>query len=131
MRFQAQGGAERIDLHNGAIVKEDASVNGWRIAIEDDEKQVGFVSAGSFFEGIGVIWFTEVRLEFRRRGFGRKLLKTAMRKLLEDGMKEIILYVDDDDKTPNRERNKTAANMLYDGMGFREIDRLYSYASRR
>jgi ribosomal protein S18 acetylase RimI-like enzyme len=43
------------------------------------------------------------------------------------GAGELILFVDDDDTDPRSDRNRAAANRLYDRAGFTEIDRLHSY----
>lgn len=45
--------------------------------------------------------------------------------LSDQGAREVILYVDDDE--PGGERDRTAANRLYDTSGFTEVDRLHSY----
>ncbi|OEJ23066.1 hypothetical protein AR457_38430 [Streptomyces agglomeratus] len=54
-------------------------------------------------------------------------LGSALDALTGLGAKEPILYVDDD-APPGEERDRTAANRLYESAGFTEIDRLYSYA---
>ncbi|GAA4935844.1 hypothetical protein [Actinoplanes utahensis] len=45
--------------------------------------------------------------------------------LADLGASEAILYVDDD--ASGIDRDRTAANRLYDRSGFTEIDRLHSY----
>ncbi len=129
MRMQPSPG--RFCLDEQVTIAEDQAVRGWHFSILENAREIGFVSAGALFPGIGVIWLIEVEKEHRRRGLGRKLLETAMAKLIAEGATEIILYVDDDDKAEGSERNKTAANTLYDSIGFEEIDRLYSYDLKR
>ncbi|MEJ0039484.1 MAG: GNAT family N-acetyltransferase [Gammaproteobacteria bacterium] len=72
-----------------------------------------------------MIWFIWLDKECRGRGLGRKLLGSALLQLQVQRMQEVILYVDDDEK--GGERDRTAANRLYDSIGFTEIDRLVSY----
>ncbi|NRP74651.1 Mycothiol acetyltransferase [Ensifer psoraleae] len=123
--------SRELSTLEGAVIKVDESVHGWRISAQEGDKEIGFVSAGSLFQGIGVIWLIEVEKEYRGQGVGRKLLGTAIKQLRSHGAGEIILYVDDDDRVPGSERNRTAANRLYDSVGFKEIDRLFSYDFKR
>ena len=116
------------DLPDARIV-EDESVHGWRISAHEDGQELGFVHAGSLFDGIGVVWLIEVEKEHRRRGLGRRLLGGALTMLAKHGAEEFILYVDDD--APGSERDRAAANRLYDSVGFIEIDRLHSYELSR
>jgi ribosomal protein S18 acetylase RimI-like enzyme len=88
-----------------------------------------FECSGAPVGGIGVIWWIEVQPEARGAGIGRHLVDTALDLLWKSGAREAILYVDDDE--PGAERDRTAANRLYDACGFVEVDRLYSYIRRR
>ncbi|MEV6394525.1 GNAT family N-acetyltransferase [Streptomyces sp. NPDC051907] len=77
-------------------------------------------------QGTGVLWWIEVAPEARGHGIGRAVLGSALDVLAGLGAREVILYVDDD-APPGDDRDRTAANSLYDSSGFEEIDRLYSY----
>ncbi|WP_051079410.1 GNAT family N-acetyltransferase [Amycolatopsis methanolica] len=57
----------------------------------------------------------QVRIEARGRGVGRALLGSALQLPTEPGASEVILFVDDE---PGGERDRTAANRLYDASGF-------------
>lgn len=127
MRVTSDVALSKTAAFGPALVKDDESVAGWQVTIEDEGVTLGSATIGSMFPGIGVIWLIEVQREHRRKGIGRKLMGSAVRVLSANGAKEIILYVDDDDKDPSSDRNKTAANALYDSIGFEEVDRLFSY----
>ncbi|MFD7235946.1 GNAT family N-acetyltransferase [Streptomyces syringium] len=68
--------------------------------------------------------------EARGRGLGRLLLGSVLEALTALGATEVVLYVDDDEP-PGGERDRTAANALYDSAGFTEVDQLWSYSLRR
>lgn len=55
------------------------------------------------------------------------MLGSALEILDELGATEVILYVDDDAPLGD-DRDRTAANSLYESAGFTEINRLYSYS---
>lgn len=57
---------------------------------------------------------------------GRALLGSALDLLVGLGAKQVIVYVDDDDPS-DPERDRTAANALYDSVGFTEVERLLSF----
>ncbi|MGX8904604.1 GNAT family N-acetyltransferase [Streptomyces netropsis] len=85
---------------------------------------------GDPVRGVGVLWWIEVTPEARGRGLGRLLLGSALETLTALGATEVVLYVDDDEP-PGGERDRTAANALYDSAGFTEVDQLWSYSRRR
>ncbi|NUL34508.1 hypothetical protein HRW09_34470 [Streptomyces lunaelactis] len=58
---------------------------------------------------------------------GRAMLGSALEMLDKLGTTEVILYVEDDAPLGD-DRDRTAANSLYESAGFTEIDRLYSYS---
>ncbi|MEU2490963.1 GNAT family N-acetyltransferase [Streptomyces sp. NPDC007883] len=76
--------------------------------------------------GTGVLWWIGVEPHARGRGVGRAVLGSALGVLRGLGATEVILYVDDD-APPGDERDRTAANALYESAGFMEVDRLHSY----
>ncbi|MFD3442347.1 hypothetical protein ACFWU3_33190 [Streptomyces sp. NPDC058685] len=55
------------------------------------------------------------------------MLGSALETLAGLEAREAILYVDD--APPGDERDRTAANSLYESAGFTEVDRLYSYST--
>lgn len=78
------------------------------------------------FEGLGVLWWIETNEAHRGHGYGRTALDEALATLASRGAAEVILYVDDDDRSGERDRRPAKA--LYASVGFREVDRLWSYS---
>ncbi|MGP3985141.1 GNAT family N-acetyltransferase [Streptomyces sp. KR80] len=97
-----------------------------RLEVHEHGKAIAEAVIGRPMDGIGVLWRIEVQPSARRRGLGRAMLGTALDHLAGLGAAEVILYVDDD-TSPGAERDRTAANSLYESAGFSEIDRLHSY----
>ncbi|OEJ21162.1 hypothetical protein AR457_41405 [Streptomyces agglomeratus] len=105
----------------------DPSVrSGRRLEVRQDGSTVAEAVIGSPVQGVGVLWWIEVAADTRKRGLGRAMLGSVLDALTGLGAKEAILYVDDD-APPGHERDRTAANRLYESAGFAEIDRLHSY----
>ncbi len=77
-----------------------------------------------------MLWWISTDPAHRGRGLGRSLLAQCFTALTMNGAHEVIAYVDDDAPTGDPERDRTAANRLYDVMGFAEIDRLWSFTCR-
>jgi GNAT superfamily N-acetyltransferase len=80
-----------------------------------------------FSPGLGVLWWISIDPKLRGRKGGNKMLNASLNHLATEGAKEVILYVDDDESGPGQERDRTAANRLYEKTGFQEVDRLFSY----
>ncbi|OEJ56356.1 hypothetical protein BGM19_37185 [Streptomyces agglomeratus] len=99
--------------------------SGRRLEARHDGSTVAEAVIGLPFQGVGVLWWIEVAADARGRGLGRAMLGSALDALTGLGA-EAILYVDDD-APPGHERDRSAANRLYERAGFTEIDRLYSY----
>ncbi|OEJ56321.1 hypothetical protein BGM19_36950 [Streptomyces agglomeratus] len=97
-----------------------------RLEVRQDGSTVAEAVIGSPVQGVGVLWWIEVAADTRKRGLGRAMLGSVLDALTGLGAKEAILYVDDD-APPGHERDRTAANRLYESAGFAEIDRLHSY----
>lgn len=76
--------------------------------------------------GIGVLWWLGVDEPYRRQGHGARALDRVLTEMRSRGVSRVILYVDDDDVTG--ERDRTAAKALYASRGFHEEDRLWSYS---
>ena len=74
--------------------------------------------------GLGVIWWLEIEPEHRRRGLGRQLLRAARSVLAEEGVDDVILFVDHDDP---KARDRRPALELYLAEGFTVVDHLWSY----
>ncbi|MFJ6610469.1 GNAT family N-acetyltransferase [Streptomyces sp. NPDC091289] len=100
-----------------------------RLEIVRDGRAVAEAVIGHPVQGIGVLWWIEVDEEARGRGTGRALLGSALDTLGGLGATQVVLYVDDDEP-PGGERDRTAANRLYESAGFVEVDQLWSYALR-
>jgi ribosomal protein S18 acetylase RimI-like enzyme len=74
--------------------------------------------------GVGVIWWLEIEPEYRRQGLGRQLLRAARSVLAEEGVDDVILFVDHDDP---KARDRRPALELYQAEGFTVVDHLWSY----
>lgn len=98
-----------------------------RLEARQDGNLVAEAVVGLPVGGIGVLWWISVEPAARGRGLGRAMLGSALDVLAGLGAHEVILYVDDD-APPGDERDRTAANSLYESAGFTEVDRLYSYS---
>jgi ribosomal protein S18 acetylase RimI-like enzyme len=101
---------------------------GWQLTLrEADGTALGEAIIGRPIDGIGVLWWISIAPTARRRGLGRALLSQCFTHLAANGAREVIAYVDDDATPGDTERDRTAANRLYDQTGFVEVDRLYSF----
>lgn len=109
---------------NGLIV-EQTDHHQWTLRIENADKTVATAVIGVIEDNIGVLWWLHVEEDARGQGLGRRLLGSVLDLLWDLGVTQAILYVDDDE--PGGDRDRRAANHLYDSTGFIEIDRLYSY----
>jgi ribosomal protein S18 acetylase RimI-like enzyme len=110
-RTVSEDGKQHLRLHNGDRLVGEATI--------------GVPMVG----GIGVLWWLHVDPAARGCGLGAALLGSALDRLARLGAREVILYVDDDD--PGGERDRSAANRLYERCGFTEVDRLHSYRRSR
>lgn len=97
-----------------------------RLEATDEGGTVAEAVVGLPLKGTGVLWWIGVEPRAQGRGLGRAMLGSALDVLAGLGAAEVILYVDDDAPAGD-ERDRTAANALYDSAGFVEVDRLYSY----
>jgi ribosomal protein S18 acetylase RimI-like enzyme len=97
-------------------------LDGWELATPDGAGQVELTGP---VEGTAMIGWVGVDPAARGRGLGAALLAAGLWHLAEHGATHAVLYVDDDE--PGGDRDRRAANRLYDRTGFREIDRLHSY----
>jgi len=95
-----------------------------RVELEVDGCAVGGAELSLPAPGIGVIWWLEIEPEHRRRGLGRQLLRAARSVLSEEGVAEVILFVDHDDP---QARDRRPALELYLAEGFTVVDHLWSY----
>jgi len=95
-----------------------------RVELEVDGCAVGGAELSLPAPGIGVIWWLEIEPEHRRRGLGRQLLRAARSVLAEEGVADVILFVDHDDP---KARDRRPALELYLAEGFTVIDHLWSY----
>ncbi|MER7998189.1 GNAT family N-acetyltransferase [Streptomyces sp. NPDC095613] len=100
-----------------------------RMEVRQDGRTVAEAVIGPPKQGIGVLWWIEVSPGARRQGLGRAMLGSALDALTGLGATQAVLYVDDDEP-PGGERDRTAANALYESAGFVEVDRLWSYTLR-
>ncbi|WP_240677082.1 GNAT family N-acetyltransferase [Actinacidiphila soli] len=116
------------DAYPVADVCECADPPGWQMHLrESDGTLVGEATLGRPVDGIGVLWWISTDPAHRDRGLGRHLLRQCFTRLAAEGAREVITYVDDDAPPGDPEHDRTAANRLYDSMGFTELDRLWSF----
>ena len=95
-----------------------------RVELEVAGGAVGGAELSLPAPGLGIIWWLEIEPEHRRRGLGRQLLRAARSVLAEEGVDDVILFVDHDDPTA---RDRRPALDLYLAEGFTVIDHLWSY----
>lgn len=101
------------------------SANTWELTIRDtDEALIGTATAELGRDGVGIVWWLEVKPPFRGQSYGRALLLQTMKLLGSAGADRLILYVDHDDPSS---RDRRPAIGLYESVGFRTVDHLWSY----
>ncbi|MGH3695542.1 MAG: GNAT family N-acetyltransferase [Pseudonocardiaceae bacterium] len=112
-------------------ISSSTDPTGWQLTLRDPGGTVsGEAIIGEPVDGIGVLWWITIAPHARRRGLGRALLNQCCAHLATNGAREMIAYVDDNAPPGDTERDRTAANRLYDQTGFAEIDRLHSFLHR-
>ncbi|MQA16504.1 MAG: GNAT family N-acetyltransferase [Pseudonocardiaceae bacterium] len=117
--------APEVPADAAAVVTSCQDPVGWRIERRDDGQLVGEVLVTTPVQRIGLLSWISVEPAARGHGLARPLLGRALEVLSDHGAREVILYVDDDEL--GGERDRTAANRLYDTSGCTEVDRLHSY----
>ncbi len=100
---------------------------GTQLEIRQGGKVLAEATVGPPFQAIAVLRWISVDPALRGQGLGRQLLGTALDLMSRQGAEQVILYVDDDAPASDPERDRTAANAMYDRAGFAEVDRLWSY----
>jgi ribosomal protein S18 acetylase RimI-like enzyme len=111
-------------------VSESEEPPGKRLEVREGGELVAEATIGRPVAGIGVLWWISVIPAARGRGLGPALLGSAVDLLTGLGADQVILYVDDDAPPGDAERDRTAANRMYDRAGLKEIDRLHSFTRR-
>lgn len=117
--------APELPVDPTAVVTPSEDPPGWRIDRRDADELLGEAVVATPVQGIGLLSWIGIEPVAQGRRLARPLLGRALAVLSEHGAREVILYVDDDE--PGGERDRTAANRLYDTSGFTEVDRLHSY----
>lgn len=102
---------------------------GKRLEVCEGGELLAEATIGRPTAGIGVLWWIGVTPAARGRGLGLALLGSALDLLKGLGAVETILFVDDA-VAGDPERDRTAANGMYDRVGFTEVDRLHSFTRR-
>ncbi|MEU6230808.1 GNAT family N-acetyltransferase [Streptomyces sp. NPDC047042] len=115
---------------DGYTVTEIEDPPGKRLEVRDAGEVIAEATIGRPVAGAGVLWWISVVPAARGRGTGPALLGSALDLLTGLGADEVILYVDDDAPPGDSERDRTAANRMYDRAGLREVDRLFSFTRR-
>jgi ribosomal protein S18 acetylase RimI-like enzyme len=115
---------DRIIAPDIAVQIEKTSDQTWKLLSHEIG---GEAHVEIFSPGLGVLWWISIDPKLRGLKGGSKMLNASLNHLLAEGAKEVILYVDDDESGPGQERDRTAANRLYEKTGFQEVDRLFSY----
>jgi ribosomal protein S18 acetylase RimI-like enzyme len=100
---------------------------GTQLEILNGRKVLAEATVGTPFEATAVLWWISVDPAVRGRGLGPQLLGSALDLMSQQGAKQVILYVDDDAPPGDPERDRAAANAMYDRAGLIEVDRLWSY----
>jgi GNAT superfamily N-acetyltransferase len=120
----------RWTVAGGRNFDEREDPPGKRLEVREGGGLVAEATIGCPAAGIGVLWWISVVPTARGRGLGLALLGSALDLLAGLGAREVILYVDDDAPPGDPERDRTAANALYNRAGFTEVDRLHSFTRR-
>jgi GNAT superfamily N-acetyltransferase len=102
----------------------------WTITATRDDRPLGQATICMPRAGLGMLCWLSVTETARGQGLGRVLLYRALQRLRDAGARQVILYVDDEQE-PGGDRDRRAANHLYDRCGFVEVDRLISFARHR
>ena len=104
---------------------QPVAANEWELtAFDASGAVIGNATAQLAHDGVGIVWWLEVKPPFRGRSYGRALLLQAMKLLGSAGADRLILYVDHDDPLS---RDRRPAIRLYESVGFRAVDHLWSY----
>jgi GNAT superfamily N-acetyltransferase len=111
-------------------VTETGDPPGNRLEIREGGELVAEATIGCPVAGIGVLWWISVVPAAQGRGLGLALLGSALDLLAGMGADQVILYVDDDAPPGHTERDRTAANRMYDRAGLKQVDRLFSFTRR-
>ena len=99
--------------------------NHWKLTIHDTGgAMIGEATAELGQDGVGMVGWLEVKPQYRGRSHGRGLLLQAMKLLGSAGADRLILYVDHADPSS---RDRRPAIKLYESLGFRTVDHLWSY----
>jgi GNAT superfamily N-acetyltransferase len=98
----------------------------WRLTVGDPQMPIASADIALGPEGCGVLWWLEVDGNQRGRGLGRRLVQQALRFLALHGASAVATFVDHDAPVDRR-----PAIRLFESVGFRELDRLWSYQSPR
>lgn len=112
---------------SGIEISPAVDHNGMQLTIRRNGEVIGEAVVGTPFAGIGVLWWISVEPAVRGQRIGLALLGSAVDLLADLGANEVILFVDDDADPGDVERDRTAANRMYDEAGFQEVDRLVSF----
>jgi ribosomal protein S18 acetylase RimI-like enzyme len=112
------------DLASTFTVADGEDPQTWRIT-SDAGPDEGVTEIGLLPSGTGIVEWLHVDDSHRGRGLGRAVLSVGLRHLVSLGATEVILYVDHD--APGTERDRTAALVLYEAVGFEVVDHLHSY----
>lgn len=100
---------------------------GTQLEVRQGRKVLAEATVGTPFQATSVLWWISVDPAARGRGLGPQLLGSALDLMNQQGAEQVILYVDDDAPAGDPERDRTAANAMYDRAGLTEVDRLWSY----
>ncbi|MGW0731706.1 GNAT family N-acetyltransferase [Streptomyces sp. NPDC002851] len=99
---------------------------GRHLVVRDAGRLVAEAVISDPVDGIGVLRWVHVEPGARRQGLGTAVLASALDLLAGLGAREVVAFVDDD-ALGELERDRRAANALYDSVGFTEVDRLFSF----
>ncbi|MCX4666430.1 GNAT family N-acetyltransferase [Streptomyces sp. NBC_01381] len=119
-------GLKRLANYSTSPTKDQA---GRHLMVQDAGTLIAEATISNPVDGIGVLRWLHVEPEARRQGLGTAVLASALDLLAGLGAREVVAFVDDD-APGDPERDRSAANALYDAVGFTEVDRLLSFTRR-
>ncbi len=109
------------------LAKEGETEGSIHLQLDLGGRHVGEADVSMADSTTGVIWWLFIPDEQRGLGLGRELLRAARGVLENEGARQVVLFVDDDDPVG---RDRRPAKVLYAAEGFNVVDRLASYSGR-
>jgi ribosomal protein S18 acetylase RimI-like enzyme len=125
---RAPVGGPPDDVAQAIPASGPGEIPAWRLLVGDRDEPAAAADIALGADGCGVLWWIDVEPAQRGRGIGRRLLRQAVRLLVQRGARTVAACVAHDDP---KERDPQPILRLLGSTGFQEVDRLWSFESRR